>query len=79
MSIDNDSHISIELPDGSSFRSFIDFQVYNSNDFGGKIVRLEYQSFVQMAVMLVAHQKRSTQTLTDLPHSPARTQMRSIE
>ena len=79
MTIDNDSHISIELPDGSSFRSFIDFQVYNSDDYEGKIVRLEYSSFVQMATMLVAHQKRSTPPVTDLHHSPARTEMRSIE
>lgn len=75
---DNDSHISIEMQDGTSCRAFIDFAVYNTDEEGGKIIRLDYKNFVQMAVMVATHHKRQ-KTLTDLPHSPARTLMRSID
>ncbi len=73
---EDDSHISIEMLDGTTCRAFIDFAVYNTDYEGGKIIRLDYKNFVQMAVIVATHQKRR-QTLTDLPHSPERTAMRS--
>jgi hypothetical protein len=74
----NDSHISIAMPDGTTCRAYLPFQVYSTDD-GGEIVRMDYSAFVPLAVMVATQQARSRQILTDLPHSPERTAMRSIE
>jgi hypothetical protein len=73
-----DSHISIAMPDGTTCRAYIPFQVYSSDE-GGEIVRLDFAVFVRLATVVAANRKKSRQVLTDLPHSPARTLMRSIE
>ena len=66
-----DSHISIAMPEGTTCRAYIPFQVYSSDD-GGEIVRLDYKDFIELAT-IVAVDRKQRQTLTDLPHSPART------
>ena len=73
-----DSHISIAMPEGTTCRAYIPFQVYSSDD-GGEIVRLDYKDFIELATVVVEDCKQLRQTLTDLPHSPARTAMRSID
>ena len=73
-----DSHISIAMPEGTTCRAYIPFQVYSSDD-GGEIVRLDYKDFIELATVVAEDRKQLRQTLTDLPHSPARTAMRSIE
>ena len=66
-----DSHISIAMPEGTTCRAYIPFQVYSSDD-GGEIVRLDFKDFVQLSIA-VATNRKQRQVLTDLPHSPART------
>ena len=72
-----DSHISIAMPEGTRYRTYIPFDVYSSDD-GGKIITLEFKDFVQLSIA-VATNRKQRQVLTDLPHSPARTAMRSID
>jgi hypothetical protein len=72
------SHISIAMPDGTTCRAFIQFQVY-SNDEGGEIVRMDFDTFIRLGVIVASNRKTMRQTLTDLPHSPERTLVRSIE
>ena len=72
-----DSHISIAMPEGTTCRAYIPFQVYSSDD-GGEIVRLDFKDFVQLSIV-VATNRKQRQVLTDLPHSPDRTAMRSID
>ena len=68
-----DSHISIAMPEGTTCRAYIPFQVYSSDD-GGEIVRLDFKDFVQLSKAVVAeNRKQLRQALTDLPHSPDRT------
>jgi hypothetical protein len=63
-----ESHFSIAMPDGTTCRAYVPFEVYASNDEGGEIVRLDF-----------ADRKTMSQTMTDIPHSPNRTAMRSID
>jgi hypothetical protein len=74
MTIDNDSHISIGMPEGTTCRAYIPFEVYSSDD-GGKIVRLDFAVFVHLATVVATNRKKR-EVLTDLPHSPARTEMK---
>jgi hypothetical protein len=75
-----DSHISIAMPDGETCRAFFPFQVYSTED-GGEIVRFSWDGVNKLTDAIEAHLKgnRLNQLLTDLPHSPERTQMRSID
>jgi hypothetical protein len=73
-----DSHISIAMPDGTTCRAFVPFQVYSSDD-GGEIVRFDFSVFTKLAAIVASNRKTMSQTLTDLTHSPGRTLMRSIE
>jgi hypothetical protein len=85
---DNDSHISIAMPDGTSCRAFIDFAVYNTDYEGGKIIRLDYEALGSLCLIVAAHKDPTGKAakvlnkfesiytgdiLTDLPHSPPRT------
>jgi hypothetical protein len=88
------SHISIAMPDGTTCNAFIQFQVY-SNDEGGKIVRFSSGELLRLYEAIEAHCKghgvRSIEspylpeaielreTLTDLPHSPQRTQLPHLD
>ena len=72
-----DSHISIAMPEGTTCRAYIPFQIYSSDD-GGEIVRLDFKDFVQLSIV-VATNRKQRQVLSDLPHSPDRTAMRSID
>ena len=74
----HDSHISIAMPDGTTCRAYVPFQVY-STDEGGEIVRLDYAVFVRLGVIVASNRKTMRQVLTDLPHSPDRTLMSSID
>jgi hypothetical protein len=90
-----DSHISIAMPDGTTCRAFIPFEVYASDDDGGEIVRIGFTSFGHIAMCVEAHLNPTGQAaeilnsipkfnkprevLTDLPHSPARTQLPHLD
>jgi hypothetical protein len=92
MTQDQDSHISIAMPDGTTCRAFIDFTIYPDLLYGD-IVRLEYEALGSLFLIVSAHKDpngkaakilaemtdkvRQSEVLTNLPHSPARTQMRS--
>jgi hypothetical protein len=94
MSIDNDSHISIEMPNGTTCRAFINFTVY-PDPYYGDIIRLDYDAVKSLFLIVSAHKDpngkaakilssmtdkvRRSEVLTKLPHSPERTQMRLIE
>jgi hypothetical protein len=67
------SHFSIAMPDGTTCRAYVPFQVY-STDEGGEIVRLDFADFVRLGVIVASNRKTMRQVLTDLPHSPARTE-----
>jgi hypothetical protein len=67
------SHFSIAMPDGTTCRAYVPFQVY-STDEGGEIVRLDYAVFVRLAAIVATNVKTMRQVLTDLPHSPERTE-----
>ena len=43
-----DSHISIAMPEGTTCRAYIPFQVYSSDD-GGEIVRLDYKDIIELS------------------------------
>jgi hypothetical protein len=73
----DEAHISIAMPDGSTCRAYFPFQVYSTDDGSGEIVRFSWAGINKLNDALEAHLKR--ETLTDLPHSPSRTEMRSIE
>jgi hypothetical protein len=90
-----DSHISIAMPDGTTCRVYIPFQVYAGDD-GGEIVRFGITSFTALAMSVEAHlnptgqaaavlksnpsfPNQPRQTLTDLPHSPERTQLPHLD
>ena len=91
---DQDSHISIAMPDGETCRAFFPFQVYSTDD-GGEIVRFSWDGVNKLTEAIEAHLTRNgvrsiesphlpelietREILTDLPHSPERTQMRSID
>jgi hypothetical protein len=51
---DHDSHISISMPDGTTVRSYIPFQVY-ATDEGGQIVRLDFAAFTSLALIVGSH------------------------
>jgi hypothetical protein len=72
------SHFSIAMPDGTTCRAYVPFQVY-STDEGGEIVRLDFANFVKLGAIVASNRKTMRQVLTDLPHSPERTAMMSIE
>lgn len=94
MTIDNDSHISIAMPDGETCRAFFPFQVYSTDD-GGKIVRFSWEGVNKLNEVIEAHLKRdgvrliesphlpelieTREVLTDLPHSPERTQLPHLD
>jgi hypothetical protein len=73
----DEAHISIAMPDGSTCRAYFPFQVYSTDDGSGEIVRFSWAGINKLNDAIKAHLKR--ETLTDLPHSPSRTAMRSIE
>ena len=73
-----DSHISIAMPEGTTCRAYVPFQVYSSDD-GGEIVRLDFKNFIELATVIAEDRKQLRQVLTDLPHSPERTAMRPID
>ncbi len=70
------SHISIAMPDGTTCRAFITFEVYASDDVDGEIVRMDFVNFARLATIVATNRARARQVLTDLPHSPERTQMK---
>jgi hypothetical protein len=74
-----ESHFSIAMPDGTTCRAYVPFEVYASNDEGGEIVRLDFADFVRLGVIVASNRKTMSQTMTDIPHSPNRTAMRSID
>jgi hypothetical protein len=94
MTQDQDSHISIAMPDGETCRAFFPFQVYSTDD-GGEIVRFSWDGMNKLNEAIETHLKRdgvrsiesphlpelieTREILTDLPHSPERTLMRSID
>ncbi len=89
-----DSHISIAMPDGETCRAFFPFQIYSTDD-GGEIVRFSWEGVNKLTEAIDTHLKRNgvrsiesphlpelietREILTGLPHSPERTQMRSID
>jgi hypothetical protein len=73
----DESHMSIAMPDGSTCRAYFPFQVYSTDDGSGEIVRFSWAGITKLNEAIEAHMKR--ETLTDLPHSPTRTALRSIE
>jgi hypothetical protein len=93
--ISDESHISIAMPDGSTCRAYFPFQVYSTDDGSGEIVRFSWEGVNKLTDAIEAHLKRdgvrsiesphlpelveTREILTDLPHSPARTAMRSID
>ena len=52
-----DSHISIAMPEGTTCRAYVPFQVYSSDD-GGEIVRLDFDVFVRLASLALICQSR---------------------
>jgi hypothetical protein len=67
--LNNDSHISIAMPDGTSCRAFIDFDVYNTDYEGGKIIRLQYEAIGSLFLIVAAHKNptgKAAQTLKKL-------------
>jgi hypothetical protein len=89
---DNDSHISIEMPNRDTCRVYIPFRVFATDD-GGDIVRLTWHGITAINAAIKDHQtgERSIEspylpqpiemreTLTDLPHSPERTQLPHLD
>jgi hypothetical protein len=78
-----DSHFSIAMPNGDTCRIYTHFHVY-ATDEGGEIVRFNCVVLKQICDAVAAHLKGNEvqsielrETLTDLPHSPERTLMRS--
>ena len=66
------NHISILMPNGTRCRAYIPFDIYPGDS---TVISLEYSHFVEMALQVAKYQKQR-QVLTDLPHSPERTQMK---
>jgi hypothetical protein len=89
-----DSHCSIAMPNGDTCRIYTPFQVY-ATDEGGDIVRFNWAGVNAIYDAIETHLKGNEvpsieapylpgpielrETLTDLPHSPERTLMRSID
>jgi hypothetical protein len=94
MTIDKDSHFSIAMPNGDTCRIYTHFHVY-ATDEGGEIVRFNCVVLKQICDAVAAHLKGNEvpsieapylpgpielrETLTDLPHSPARTQLPHLD
>jgi hypothetical protein len=92
----SEPHISIAMPDGTTCRAYVPFEVYAADADGGEIVRIGFNSFGHIAMVVEAHlnptgkaaeilnsippfPNQPRQTLTDLPHSPARTQLPHLD
>lgn len=92
MTQDQDSHILIAMPDGETCRAFFPFQIYSTDD-GGEIVRFSWEGVNKLTEAIKTHLKQNgtrsiesphlpelietREILTDLPHSPERTQIPS--
>ena len=61
------------MPDGTTCRAYVPFQAYTTDE-GGEIVRLDFAVFVRLAAIVASNRKTMRQLLTDLPHSPERTE-----
>jgi hypothetical protein len=70
---DTDPHISIAMPDGTTCRAFIPFQVYASDDDGGEIIRIGFTSFGHIAMVVEAHLNptgQAAEILNSIPPFP---------
>jgi hypothetical protein len=89
-----DSHFSIAMPNGDTCRIYTPFQVYATDD-GGEIVRFNWAGLNAIYEAIDAHLESNKvqsiespylpgpiemrETLTDLPHSPQRTQLPHLD
>jgi hypothetical protein len=89
-----DSHFSIAMPNGDTCRIYTPFQVY-ATDEGGEIVRFSWAGLNAIYDAIDAHLEGNKvqsiespylpgpiemrETLTDLPHSPQRTQLPHLD
>jgi hypothetical protein len=61
----DEAHISIAMPDGTRVRAYIDFDVYNTDNEGGKIISLDFAAFEELLKSVEAHRNKQLQTVTD--------------